>query len=498
MVARRKFVSRQLQQQAATAVCASISRPDVTTPVSSSHGSIAVELTEEQKAANKALLESESNHESDVTRLLADISSLETAVRRQAGKRAELESELEQQVTLHSQRLSEAISSAQHAFESQQSKHDHESQQFRERLSAAEQKQHESDCESLQLRERLAAAEEKQHKSDCELQQLRELLSAAEEQGHKGERDTQELREHLATAQELLAQREAMIDAGTEDANRLRKLLADAETNILTRDNELGELRSQMETRDQECANRLAEAAHQHSVESKYLRGIASAAEIHAAERNDRITSLESELARLKETHIASLDELRELHDGFRKNADASLLEASRQIEMQAEVITKLKAQLELLQHENVAQRNQLTEASDAKAAAQHDFSQSVQQHAIELQALNCRIDQLQVDLDCALTEKASLVEASKKTESEHAAAIVELKRELAAATTHSHRSSESAAELRQRCGSLQKKIDELTKKASRSSVARRVGDHEAATDDRAIAGCRGRGNSPT
>ncbi len=88
------------------------------------------------------------------------------------------------------------------------------------------------------------------------------------------------------------------------------------------------------------------------------------------------------------------------------------------------------------------------------------------EQHAIELQALNCRIDQLQVNLDFALAEKASLVEASKRTESEHAAAMVELQRELAAATTHAHRSSQSAAELRQQCGSLQKKIDELKKNA--------------------------------
>ncbi len=381
----------------------SLSFPTDTPPASAPHGKTAIELTEAQKAANKALLEFESDHESQIKILLADISSLERAVREQSAKRAELETKVEQLVTTHARQLTESINNSQLTLESQNSEH------------------------------------------DDKLQQLRECLAAAEE---------------------LVVQRDTLVTACTGDANQLRKRLATAEATIVSRDSELAELQLRLEACEQQHVARLNEAEHEHAAESKHLQAIASLAECRASERKGLIATLESELASQQETHAAELDQLRESLESKRLSTNASLSEAHDHLQIQAGVIAELKTQVELLKSENKAQRNQLEAAADAKAAARQVFNQSAQQHSIELLNLNSQISRLQVDLDRALTEKSSLQETAKQNESEQSAAIAELKHQLAAATADSHRSSQSRTELRQQGVTLQKTIDRLTQAA--------------------------------
>lgn len=378
----------------------SLSVPQDKPPVSAPYGSIEFELTESQKAANKALLEPEADHESQLNRLLADISSLEVAVREQAAKRTELETKFEQQLALHTQELTGAINNSQLTLETQKSEHDHESQQLRKRLAAAE---------------------------------------------------------------ELVAERDALVTVGIGDANRLRNLLAAAETTIVSRDSELSELQLRLDACEQQHAARLTEAAHEHAAESKHLRAIASLAESRAIERKGLVATLESELASLKETHSAELDQLRDSLEIKRQDTNASLSEASGHIKNQAAEIAELKKHAEWLQEAKEAQRIQLEAASHAKDSARHDLDQRAKQHSIDLLDLNSQIDQLQIDLDRALTEKSSLDAAAKQNESELSTAIADLKQQLTAATVHSHRCNETVRELRQHSVTLQTAIDGLT-----------------------------------
>lgn len=388
---------------------ASLPQPQNKPPLAPQDGNVTWQLSASQMAANKVLMqletvqELETDQDSQIERLRADIASLEKAVREQAAQRDELQTKVQQQADEHAEQLAETLSNSQRNLETQESEF------------------------------------------EAKLEQLRQQLDESEK---------------------LVAQQVALATAGNAEADHLNKLLSTADNIITARDAELTELRSELEACKQQYAERLTEAEREYAAELERLRTIALAAERRAVERKGRIATLESELGHLTKTHALELGRLRDSMEVKLRGAKASLCDASDRVETQGKELATLTTHVERLQAENQAQCSQLQVAADAEAAAQLHLSEVLAQHEKEQADLQSRIKQLQNELAAQQQEASALKATTDQTACEQSATIAELKGKLAAVTADSRQFNRSATELQQQTATLQTTIDRLKQAA--------------------------------
>jgi hypothetical protein len=236
--------------------------------------------------------------------------------------------------------------------------------------------------------------------------------------------ETQQLGERLAAAERVARQRESQDDESLLAAKHLRKILAEAEQKVSARETELTELESRFAACELDFANRLAEAAHQHQVESKHLQSISASAENRAEERKQLIARLITELEQIKADNAQHL-----------RDAAVSFYEKSL--------------------------------AEDAVRRSQSEL-------ANEVNSLRSEIDRLHIELEHSERERSPHTEHEQPVQSIQASRIDDLQQQLRAAQDQLRESDADAAVLQEHADELRAVVDLLEEDAAAAELKSR------------------------
>ncbi len=334
-----------------------------------------LDLTDAQTAANKSLLECDSQRETEVAVLKRDLASLEKAVRQQAAERDRLISQRAAEVASHQERVANL-----------RADHNSELQQLTHRFSA-------------------------------------ELVRANQK---------------LSSAAKLLHARELWLNEEVRRSRRIRTQLAATEQRVADCEREIDELQTATESARLHHANTLAEAQHEHDAEAKHLRAVAEAAERRAADRGAEIKLLREEIEKQKAASSSQDVDKITLLESSVERINVALREKDERNQRLVTTVENQESQLRQSRAE-IAQLRQHNDATLLeKVAAEEALRQSAKARNGEVEKLESEVIQLQNELSRSLSENESITQTYQLLQCEQSSVIVDLRNKLRAVVDRS------------------------------------------------------------